>query len=96
LGELAEMLRQAMPARLADLARHAAARNGEVLASQAHALAGSCASIGGRQMQIAIHAMEDAVATGDWERMPAHVAAIAEAWNRLDRALSDHQQGGTP
>ena len=95
-GELAELLRQAMPGRLAELARHAAARNGEVLASQAHALAGSCASIGGRQMQAAINAMEDAVVAGNWEQMPARVAAVAEAWDRLDRALSDHLQGPRP
>ena len=95
LGELAEMLRQAMPGRLAELARHAAARDGEVLASQAHALAGSCASIGGRQMQAAINALENAAATGDWDQMPTRVAMVAETWNRLDQALSDHLQGGT-
>jgi HPt (histidine-containing phosphotransfer) domain-containing protein len=94
LGELAEMLRTAMPGRLAELARHAAARNGEVLASQAHALGGSCASIGGRQMQAVIHTLENAVTTGDWEQMPARVAAVAEAWDRLDQALSEHLQGG--
>ena len=96
LGELAEMLRRAMPGRLAELARHAAARDAEVLASQAHALAGSCASIGGRQMQAAINALENAATAGDWDQMPARVALVAEAWSRLDQALSDHLQGGTP
>jgi HPt (histidine-containing phosphotransfer) domain-containing protein len=96
LGELAEMLRRAMPRRLAELARHAAARNAEVLASQAHALAGSCASIGGRQMQTAINALENAATAGDWDQMPARVAMVREAWSRLDQALSDHLQGGTP
>ena len=95
LGELAEMLRLAMPGRLAELARHAAARDGEVLASQAHALAGSCASIGGRQMQAAINALENAATAGDWDQMPARVAMVKEAWDRLDQALSDHLQGGT-
>jgi HPt (histidine-containing phosphotransfer) domain-containing protein len=95
LGELAEMLRQAMPGRLAELARHATARNAEVLASQAHALAGSCASIGGRQMQTAINALENAATAGDWDQMPARVAMAQEAWSRLDQALSDHLQGGT-
>jgi HPt (histidine-containing phosphotransfer) domain-containing protein len=94
LGELAEMLRRAMPGRLAELARHASARNAEVLASQAHALAGSCASIGGRQMQTAINALENAAAAGDWDQMPARVAMVQEAWNRLDQALSEHLQGG--
>jgi HPt (histidine-containing phosphotransfer) domain-containing protein len=94
LGELAEMLRHAMPGRLAKLARHAAARNGEVLASQAHALAGSCASIGGRQMQAALNALENAAVSGDWDQMPARVARVAEAWNRLDQAVSDHLRGG--
>jgi HPt (histidine-containing phosphotransfer) domain-containing protein len=95
LGELAEMLRQAMPGRLAELARHAAARDGEVLASQAHALAGSCASIGGRQMQTAINVLENAATAGDWDQMPARVAMVKAAWDRLDQALSDHLQGGT-
>ena len=94
LGELAEMLRQAMPRRLAELARHAAARDGEVLASQAHALAGSCASIGGRQMQVAINALENAATAGAWDQMPARVATVNEAWSRLDQALSEHLQGG--
>jgi HPt (histidine-containing phosphotransfer) domain-containing protein len=94
LGELAEMLRRAMPGRLDELARHAAARNAEVLASQAHALAGSCASIGGRQMQVAINALENAASTGDWDQMPARVAMVKTAWNRLDQALSDHLRGG--
>jgi HPt (histidine-containing phosphotransfer) domain-containing protein len=76
LGELAVMLRQAMPGRLAELARQAAARNSEVLASQAHALAGSCASIGGRQMQTAINALENAATAGDWDQMPARVAMV--------------------
>ena len=95
LGELAEMLRLAMPGRLAELARHAAARDSEVLASQAHALAGSCASIGGRQMQAAINALENAATAGEWDLMPARVAMVKEAWDRLDQALSDHLQGGT-
>ena len=95
LGELAEMLRQAMPGRLAELARHAAARDAEVLASQSHALAGSCASIGGRQMQTAINALENAATAGDWDQMPARVAMVQEAWSRLDQALSDYLQGGT-
>jgi HPt (histidine-containing phosphotransfer) domain-containing protein len=96
LGELAEMLRHAMPGRLAELARHAAARDSEVLASQAHALAGSCASIGGRQMQAAINAVENAAVAGDWGQMPARVALVTEAWNRLDQALSDHLRGSKP
>jgi HPt (histidine-containing phosphotransfer) domain-containing protein len=83
-----------MPRRLAELARHASARNAEVLASQAHALAGSCASIGGRQMQTAINALENAAAAGDWDQMPARVAMVKEAWSRLDQALADHLQGG--
>jgi HPt (histidine-containing phosphotransfer) domain-containing protein len=89
------MLRPAMPGRLAELARHAAARDGEVLASQAHALAGSCASIGGRQMQAAINALENAATAGDWDQMPVRVAIVKDAWDRLDQALSDHLQGGT-
>jgi HPt (histidine-containing phosphotransfer) domain-containing protein len=88
------MLRRAMPGRLAELARHAAARNAGVLAAQAHALAGSCASIGGRQMQIAINALENAAASGDWDQMSARVAMVKEAWSRLDQALSDHLQRG--
>ena len=96
LGELAEMLRGAMPGRLAELARHAAARDGALLASKAHALAGSCASIGGRQMQTAIHALEHAAETGNWDQMPARLALVAEAWSRLDQALSKHLQGGMP
>jgi HPt (histidine-containing phosphotransfer) domain-containing protein len=96
LGELAEMLRHAMPGRLAELARQAAARDSEVLASQAHALAGSCASIGGRQMQAAINAIENAAVAGDWDEMAARVALVTEAWNRLDQALSDHLRGCKP
>jgi len=96
LGELAVMLRQSMPGRLAELARRADARDAEVLASQAHALAGSCASIGGRQMQVAINAVENAATAGDWDQMPARVAKVKEAWRRLDQALSEHLQGSTP
>jgi len=59
-------------------------------------LAGSCASIGGRQMQTAINAVENAATAGDWDQMPARMAMVREAWSRLDQALSDHLQGGTP
>ena len=88
LGELTDMMRQAMPDRLAELNHYASVQDGKMLALQAHALAGSCASIGGRQMQATVLAIEHAAETNDWSRMTSLLSEVAQAWTLLDEALA--------
>ncbi|MBI5381186.1 MAG: Hpt domain-containing protein [Opitutae bacterium] len=92
-AELTELLRREVPVRVHELTQHAAAQNGPLLAQRAHALAGSCASLGGRQMQAAARALESAADAADWAAVPVRLAVLKESWVRLNLALIAFEEG---
>jgi HPt (histidine-containing phosphotransfer) domain-containing protein len=77
------------PARIAKLPQLAAARDGKELARCAHTVAGSCAMLGAREMQMAALGLERAAHNGEWDDVPARLAAVNEAWQRLLLVLKD-------
>jgi HPt (histidine-containing phosphotransfer) domain-containing protein len=94
LGELMGLLRQEMPRHLAELSHWATDHQREALASQAHALAGSCATLGGRQMHAAACALQQAAKQADWAEIATRIAEVTEAWTQLDHALGAYEQEG--
>jgi HPt (histidine-containing phosphotransfer) domain-containing protein len=74
--------------RLAGLPGIAEAGNGARLASESHRFAGSCAVIGATQAHRAAQELERAAAAGAWAEVPARLAAVQEAWIRLNAALA--------
>jgi HPt (histidine-containing phosphotransfer) domain-containing protein len=86
--EILALFRNSEPARIADLPRLVASRQGEELERQAHQLAGSCAVIGALQLQDKARALENATRTGDWAAVAEKLAAVNRGWAELGAELA--------
>ncbi len=76
-----------MPGRLAALAEHTTAQRSEPLASLAHTIAGSAASLGAPALRAAGLALEVAARGNDWNRVPALHSALQNGWRLLEPKL---------
>jgi HPt (histidine-containing phosphotransfer) domain-containing protein len=75
------------PARIAGLRALAARRNPEDLGRAAHEVAGACAVIGAREMQMAALALENAARKQAWTEVHSRLQEIDAAWIRLQGEL---------
>jgi HPt (histidine-containing phosphotransfer) domain-containing protein len=89
--EILALFRKSEPARIADLPRLVAGRQGAELERQAHQMAGSCAVIGAQQLQDAARALEDAAREGDWAAAAERLAAVNRGWAALQAELAKRQ-----
>ena len=85
-------LREERP-RLAQLAALADQRNGVELGRAAHNMAGSCAILGARQAHRLAIALEHAANSAAWGEVKAQLAALRDAWARLEAALAEYRGG---
>jgi HPt (histidine-containing phosphotransfer) domain-containing protein len=86
--EILALFRKSEPARIADLTRLVAERQGAELERQAHQVAGSCAVIGALQLQDAARRLEDAAREGDWAAVAEKLAALNRDWAALQAELA--------
>ncbi len=86
--ELRELFLREAPLRLEECARALAAGAGEDAARTAHALAGSCASVGAGPMRAAAIALERAVRGGPAPATAAALAGLHREWERTNAALA--------
>ncbi|HEY3757794.1 MAG TPA: Hpt domain-containing protein [Opitutaceae bacterium] len=77
------------PARIAQLPALYAARDGKELSRCAHTIAGSCAMLGAREMQMTALGLERAAHNNLWDEIPLRLTAVNEAWDRLRVVLKD-------
>lgn len=87
LPELVALFRRDEATRLDLLATLTRERRGAELATAAHTVAGSLASLGARPLRLWANALEAAGQVGDWPEAERQLAALQAAWPRLNRAL---------
>lgn len=77
-----------MPARLNALSTHASERRALPLATVAHTIAGSAASIGAPALRSAGLTLETAARANDWAAVPPLLRSMQEAWAQLEPELT--------
>jgi len=85
--ELIGIFLRETPAVLAELAEHAAARQGDRVAHLAHRLAGSAGNLGAGGLRTEALALEEAVRRGDWSGAAGRLDAVRGEWERLGPGL---------
>ncbi|MFA5265673.1 MAG: Hpt domain-containing protein [Opitutaceae bacterium] len=93
--ELSVIFRREATPRISILHQAVAARDAAEVARLAHAFVGSTASIGARQMQCAMKAVELAAISSEWTKVEEILVYIDSAWARLLAALErcDREEG---
>jgi HPt (histidine-containing phosphotransfer) domain-containing protein len=93
--ELSVIFRREAAPRLSTLHKAIAAKDAQEVARLAHAFVGSTASIGARQMQCAMKAVELAAISAEWTKVEEILVYIDGAWARLLAALEkcDQEEG---
>ena len=94
-SELVVIFRKEAPSKLESLCRAVASHDADQIARLAHALVGSLATLGARQMQCTVRALESVSASGDWPLIERTHAEVLIAWKNLHEALSSlpHKEG---
>jgi PAS domain S-box-containing protein len=87
LEEVAGIFLREAPDTLNNLRLFADRRAQTELAQLAHRLAGSAASIGGKQMQAAAQSVEQTALGGNWPEVEAALAKLDREWQRVKSAL---------
>ena len=87
--ELVDIFRREAPCKLERLQSAIGARDLELIAKAAHAMVGSLSTLGARQMQHALRALEHAAAASDWNQIERSYKEVLSAWQRLQDALCE-------
>jgi HPt (histidine-containing phosphotransfer) domain-containing protein len=88
-NELAAIFTKEAPSRMASLRKAFEIGDMPELARIAHASVGSLASLGARQMQVAMRALEHAAKEGNQVECMRCLVAVEGAWTRLQEGLAE-------
>jgi CheY-like chemotaxis protein len=87
LPELVADFARDMPRQLQQLGELAAQKNRAELASRAHSMAASCASLGASAMRGVALSVEQAARAEGWDELPARLEALRRSWSELRAEL---------
>jgi len=85
--ELCSIMLRESPVRLENIRSALKANNLDSVAKLAHASVGSAASVGARQLQSQMRALEESAVRGDLEQVRSCFDSVEKAWSRLTLAI---------
>ena len=94
--ELSLIFRRETPVRMTNLRAAICSQDAVEVARLSHGFVGSLASLGARQMQVLVKALELSASEADWPAVTAGLEQVEQAWKRLQGALEERDQEAEP